>query len=128
MSRQFFRWMARLLFGAMLYPVMQFVVLPMIGAQRFQLSGNETSAWEEVSKQLNGSRVPGSIPRQSDQKAKRPTAERSQGKALKPNEKIMDIGGHQMLISPALKSSNSVRFDTGKSTSSSSANCKPGST
>lgn len=122
------RWIVKLLASALLYPVMQFVVLPLVSPQGAELSGQEKSVWNDLLTQLKGSSQSRSGSSSSDQASNRSTAESSPIKALSSNDKVVDVGGHQIVISPALNSGNSVRFETGKNTASSSANCKPGKT
>lgn len=133
MSHLLLRWTLRLLVGAMVYPVMQFVVLPRLSA-RPQADGHQMAVWQDVSKQLTAPKPSRTAPTLSAASAthaaaqRGSTAPRARSRASTPSEKIVDVGGNQMVIAPALNLGKSVRFETGKPTSSSSASCKPGST
>ena len=128
MGNRMFRWTLRLMAGAALYPVMQFVVLPMLGKESIPRRDQVMSVWEEVTKRLSASKTTGVRPSSSQAKTDHPGTERSPRSAVTSSAKMVDVNGSQIVISPALNFGKSVRFDTSKATSSSSTNCKPGST
>lgn len=121
-------WMKKLLIGAVPCLVISFVVLPMVSPTRSQLIGQEASVWSRLLNQLRGSRTAEPTSSLVDRKSNGSDTTGSRSRDRKSSDTLVDVGGHQILISPATSSSNSVRFDTAKKTSSSSTNCKPGTT